>query len=180
MTGGGFIEYPAGFEQRIQSLKAELEQAHFYTHDAEAREAILAEIIAAYDLYYCATTHKPDALSDAKRQCDRMVNAAHKMLNSIESMNDPITPQYDYWMHRNNVHGSLEDALNNHVRALYWTELQLEKAAKPEQQSKTGARQQFVRTLRAIYKRHNPPSETADFNDNQGAFIADTLEVFDF
>ncbi len=110
-----------------------------------------------------------------------MLKAAHKMLDSMESMNDPITSHYDHWMNLNNEHGSLKDALKNHVSALYWAERQLaiEESVKPKRQRKPAARDQFILTLKAIYKRHNSPYEMVDFNDNQGAFVTDTREVFD-
>jgi hypothetical protein len=180
MTKSGYIEYPNEMNERIQKFEANLEQAYFQDLDIEAKEEVLAEIRVAYRLYYMAKTHKPDALSQAIRDCDRMANSAKNMLKSINSINDPIAPHYDFWMHRNKSAGTLKTALKNHVKALYWAERQLDTVSKPEQQLEVGARNQFKHSLKAIYERHYPPSETADFDDNLGAFIAATLEAFDF
>jgi hypothetical protein len=179
LTNSGFIEYPTDMNERIQKFEADLEQAHFQGLDVENKEEVLAEIRVAYRLYYMAKTHKPDALSQAIRDCDRMANAANKMLTSIRAINDPIEPHYDFWMHHNKSAGTLKTALENHVSALYWAERQLDTVSKPEQRRETAARKQFKHSLKAIYERHNPPSETVDFEDNQGAFIADTMEAFD-
>ena len=108
-----------------------------------------------------------------------MVKSAHKVLNSISSITDPIEPLYDYWLRRNDMAGDLKVALKAHVEALYWTERQLDTVSKPGQQLETRARKQFKENLKAIFTRYNPPSETADFHDSLGAFIADTLEAFD-
>ena len=185
MTHSVFIEYPGGLDKLSQKLRTQLVD-DFDTHDAKTREAILAEILGAYSVYYASANHKPSAPSDAEIRCDRMINSAHKMLDSIKSMNDPITPHYDNWMYLNNVQGSLKTALKNHVSALQWAEWKLakeklakEKPVKPQRQRKPAARDQFIDTLKAIYKRHNPPSETIDVDDFMGAFIADTREAFD-
>jgi hypothetical protein len=217
MTRGGFIEYPGGLDKISQELRTQLED-DFDSQDAKTREAILAEILGAYSVYYAAVNYKPSALSDARIRCDRMINSANKTLDSIKSMNDPITPHYDNWMYLNNVQGSLKTALKNHVSALKWARWELakrgvqspflwqalrensesfdlyreiekskakekqlatEKPVKPKRQRKPAAREQFIDTLEAIYKRHNPPSETIDVDDLMGAFIEDTLEALD-
>jgi len=179
MTNSGFIEYPNDINERIQKFESDLEQAHFQGLDIEAKEEVLAEIRVAYRLYYMAKSHKPDAVSKALRDCDRMANSANKMLKSINSIYDPIALHYDFWMHHNKSAGALRTALKNHVKALYWTERQLDTPSEPGPHRETAARKQFKHSLKAIYERHNPPSETADFKDNQGAFIADTMEAFD-
>jgi hypothetical protein len=179
MTNFGFIEYPNGMNEHIRKFERDLEEAHFNGMDTETQEEILGEIRVAYRLYYMAKSHKPDALSKARRDCDRMVKSAHKVLDSISSITDPIEPHYDYWLRRNGMVGDLKAALKAHVEALYWTERQLDTVSKPGQQLETRARKQFKENLKAIFTRYNPPSETADFHDSLGAFIADTLEAFD-
>jgi hypothetical protein len=175
-----WVEYPGGLNKLSQKLRTQLED-DFDSQDAETREVILAEIIDSYGVYYKATNHKPDALSKARRDCDRMINSAHKMLDSIKSMNDRVAPHYDSWTYRSNVQGSLKTALENHVSALQWAEQQLaiEKPVKPKRQTKPAAKRQFIDNLKALFERHNPPSETVDFDDNLGSFITDTLKVFD-
>ena len=179
MTNSGLIEYPNGLKEHIKVFETDLEDAHFQGMDTETQEEILAEIRVAYRLYYMAKTHKPNALSVARRDCGRMINTSHKILKSINSMNDPIASHYNYWMRRNASPGALKTALENHLKALYWVERQLDTVSKPGQQREARARRQFKKSLKAIYTRYYPPSDTADFNDNRCAFITDTLAAFD-
>jgi len=108
-----------------------------------------------------------------------MISTSHKILKSINSMNDPIASHYYYWMRRNASPEALKTALKNHLKALYWVERQLDTVSKPGQQREARARRQFKKSLKAFYTRYYPPSDTADFNDNRCAFITDTLAAFD-
>lgn len=169
-----FIDYPNGREKCVKKLKKDISDLENQTD--ESRGIILAEILSAYAVYYTSATHKPIALSDAERQLENMDRSARRMLKSINSMNDPVSVHYDAWMHRNGEHGSLKAALENHLKAVCWTERQLEKKSKP--QPKAQALKNFKSRLKAIFEEHNLQSETPDFDDNAGSFIADVLEVF--
>jgi hypothetical protein len=174
----GFIEYPDGTDKLVEQLKEELE-THFESETVEGREAILAEIIQAYRVYHMTAANKPEAKSDALRECDSMSKAAIKMLKTLESLQDPIATHYDMWMHSNGEHPSLQAALDNHIKALYWTERQLGTEPKSKPQQKAQAKRAFKNKIEYIFETHNLESETENFKDNQGSFVTDTLETFD-
>jgi hypothetical protein len=157
----GFIEYPASLE----ALQAEL--------GPDYPQAIAVEAMAAYKLYYFAARSKPQALSEARRQCDRMINAAHKVLNTLDAMKPPVTPFYEHWMYRNGEAGKLKSALQTHVQALHWAERQMKAAGNPEQQTGAGARQFFIDRLREIFERHDPDGS----RDEHSGAIRDTLDL---
>jgi len=179
MTNSDFIEYPKRLNRQIRKFESNLEEVHFQGLDTETQEELLAEIRIAYRLYYMAKKHKPNALLAARRDCDRMINASNKMLKSIRSMNELIAPHYEYWMRHNASPGALKAALANHVKALHWAKRQLDTASASGQQHETSAQSQFKESLKAIYMRYHPPSDTADINDSRCAFISDTQKAFD-
>jgi hypothetical protein len=167
----GFMEYP----EDIEALKVDLEEAHFPDLNASEREQILAEILNAYRLYHAGASYKPDAPKTAERKCEAMLKAAHKMLDSLDNMKIPVMLYYDYWMHRNGQAGKLKAALKAHVQALHWTVRQVEAAGAAGQHPEAAARNQFIRTLRAIYReRHADGTDT----DRDG-FVNDVLEAFE-
>jgi hypothetical protein len=172
----GFIEYSDGREKCVKRLKEDI--ADLENQTKESRKVILAEILSVYRVYYIAATNKPDAHSDAETQLEYMGRAAHRMLKSIKSINDPVSTLYDTWMHRYSEHGLLKAALENHLKAVYWTERQLEKEPKSKPQPKAQALKNLKGDLQVIFEKHNLQSETPDFDDNQGAFVLDVLEAF--